>query len=60
MPSSSRSSATATRREAESGRRGLQASFETLTPREQEVMALVTAGLMNKQIAAELGSARSR
>jgi FixJ family two-component response regulator len=26
-----------------------------LTPREQEVMALVTAGLMNKQIAAEIG-----
>ena len=30
-------------------------SFETLTPREQEIMALVTAGLMNKQIAAEIG-----
>ena len=30
-------------------------SFDTLTPREQEVMALVTAGLMNKQIAAEIG-----
>jgi FixJ family two-component response regulator len=28
--------------------------FESLTRREQEVMALVTAGLMNKQIAAEL------
>jgi FixJ family two-component response regulator len=26
-----------------------------LTPREQEVIAFVTAGLMNKQIAAELG-----
>jgi FixJ family two-component response regulator len=28
--------------------------FETLTPREREVMTLVTAGLMNKQIAGEL------
>jgi FixJ family two-component response regulator len=35
----------------------LQALFATLTPREQEVMALVTAGLMNKQIAAEIGVA---
>ena len=33
----------------------LQAKFETLTPREQEVMAWVTGGLMNKQIAAEIG-----
>jgi FixJ family two-component response regulator len=29
--------------------------FESLTHREQEVIGLVTAGLMNKQIAAELG-----
>jgi FixJ family two-component response regulator len=27
---------------------------ETLTPREREILALVTAGLMNKQIAGEL------
>jgi FixJ family two-component response regulator len=33
----------------------LRLQFESLTPREREVIALVTAGLMNKQIAAELG-----
>ena len=33
----------------------LRARFDSLTPREQEVIALVTAGLMNKQIAGELG-----
>jgi FixJ family two-component response regulator len=32
-----------------------RARFEALTPREQEVVGLVTAGLMNKQVAAELG-----
>jgi FixJ family two-component response regulator len=32
----------------------LRESFESLTAREQEVMRLVTAGLMNKQIAGEL------
>jgi FixJ family two-component response regulator len=35
----------------------LQAVFATLTPREEEVLALVAAGLMNKQIAAEIGIA---
>jgi len=29
--------------------------YESLTPREQEVMALVVTGLLNKQIASELG-----
>ena len=29
--------------------------FDSLTPREQEVMRLVTTGLMNKQVGAELG-----
>jgi FixJ family two-component response regulator len=33
----------------------LRANLETLTPREREVMAHVTAGLMNKQIAGEIG-----
>ena len=35
----------------------LQALFKTLTPREREVLALVAAGFMNKQIAAEIGVA---
>lgn len=35
----------------------LQALFATLTPRERQVMKFVTAGLMNKQIAAEIGIA---
>lgn len=35
----------------------LQGLFAILTPREREVLALVAAGLMNKQIAAEIGIA---
>ncbi|RBP38139.1 LuxR family two component transcriptional regulator [Roseimicrobium gellanilyticum] len=34
----------------------LRARYETLTAREREVMALVVQGLMNKQVAAELGT----
>jgi len=33
----------------------LRARFETLTPREREVMVLVVAGRLNKQIAYEIG-----
>ncbi|MCY0854634.1 MULTISPECIES: response regulator transcription factor [unclassified Cupriavidus] len=33
----------------------LRASLQTLTPRESEVMALAVSGLMNKQIAGEMG-----
>jgi FixJ family two-component response regulator len=33
----------------------LQAHLDSLTPRELEVMTLVVAGLLNKQVAAELG-----
>jgi FixJ family two-component response regulator len=39
----------------EQARSGLQARYDTLTPREQEVMAWVTGGLLNKQVAAEIG-----
>jgi FixJ family two-component response regulator len=35
----------------------LKMRYERLTPRERQVFALVTAGLLNKQIAAELGAA---
>jgi len=41
------------RREGERGIADIRARFASLTPREQEVMAFVTAGLMNKQIAGE-------
>jgi FixJ family two-component response regulator len=34
---------------------GIRSLYESLTPREQQVIALVTAGLMNKQVAAEMG-----
>jgi FixJ family two-component response regulator len=33
----------------------LKRNFSTLTPREQEVMAWITGGLLNKQVAAEIG-----
>ena len=33
----------------------LKAKFDSLTPREQEIMGHVTAGLMNKQIASDIG-----
>jgi FixJ family two-component response regulator len=43
------------RRQSEKASAELRAMFETLTPREREVMTFVTSGLMNKQIAAEMG-----
>jgi FixJ family two-component response regulator len=45
------------RREAGKIVANLQTHFETLTPREREILALVSSGLMNKQIAAEVGLA---
>jgi FixJ family two-component response regulator len=43
------------RHESEKAVSELRAKFETLTHREKEVMAWVTGGLLNKQVAAELG-----
>jgi FixJ family two-component response regulator len=43
------------RRKDEQGLLDVRARFDSLTEREREVMGLVTAGLMNKQIAGELG-----
>lgn len=43
------------RRTAEKTVSHLRLLYESLTPREREVLALVTTGLMNKLIAAELG-----
>ena len=37
----------------------LRRRFDSLTPREGEVMALMVAGLLNKQIAAELGTSET-
>jgi FixJ family two-component response regulator len=42
------------RRDEEKANADLKGKFEDLSPREQEIMALVTSGLMNKQIAGEL------
>ena len=43
------------RRSGESAMTDVRARFETLTAREREIMGLVTTGLMNKQVAAEVG-----
>ena len=44
-----------TRREQDGRLTQLKGLYESLTSREQEVISHVTAGLMNKQIAAEMG-----
>lgn len=42
-------------REEEKSLQALRARFDSLSPREREVLTLVVAGLMNKQAAAEIG-----
>ncbi|GIQ76256.1 response regulator transcription factor [Bradyrhizobium sp. RD5-C2] len=46
-----------TRRNEARALANLRSAFATLTPRERQIMSLVTAGLMNKQVAAEIGVA---
>jgi RNA polymerase sigma factor (sigma-70 family) len=48
-----------TRREQEKEVTDLRRRFDSLTSREQEVASMVVAGMLNKQIAAELGTAES-
>ena len=43
------------RRDDEKAAAALQAQFDSLTHRERQVMALVTDGLMNKQVAGKIG-----
>jgi FixJ family two-component response regulator len=45
------------RRQGERDNAQLRANFESLSPREREVMASIAKGFMNKQIAAQLGLA---
>jgi len=43
------------RRDEEQSDSDTRARFESLTPREREIMALVTAGLLNKQVGGRIG-----
>ena len=43
------------RRELDQSTSRLRSDFETLTPREKEIMKLVASGLINKQIAGKIG-----
>jgi RNA polymerase sigma factor (sigma-70 family) len=47
------------RREKEKDLTDLQQRFDSLTPREQEVISMVVSGMLNKQIAGELGTAEN-
>ena len=47
------------RRKQESELADIRQRFDSLTSREQEVVSMVVTGMLNKQIAAELGTAES-
>jgi len=47
------------RREQEKEVTELQRRFKSLTPREQEVISMVVSGMLNKQIAGQLGTAEN-
>ncbi len=47
------------RRQRESERAELQQRFDSLTPREREVISMVVAGKLNKEIAHQLGTAEN-
>jgi RNA polymerase sigma factor (sigma-70 family) len=47
------------RREHEKDLTDLQQRFDSLTPREQKVMSLAVSGMLNKQIAGQLGTAEN-
>ncbi len=47
------------RREQENEVANLKERFNSLTPREQQVVSMVVSGMLNKQIADELGAAEN-
>jgi len=47
------------RRESEKQAAELRQRFETLTSREQEVISMVVSGMLNKQIAGQLGTSEN-
>ena len=47
------------RRDQEKRAKELQQCFDSLTPREREVVSMVVSGMLNKQIAGELGTAEN-
>jgi FixJ family two-component response regulator len=47
------------RRESEADVQSLRERFASLTPREREILPLVVSGLLNKQIAASIGTSEA-
>jgi len=47
------------RRQQEAGLAALRERFESLSPREREVVGMVVSGMLNKQIAAQMGTAEN-